>query len=228
MAEGYIENSLGNKIRIFERIVDVEKPSTSTGISLTRISAPTPSSTFKELPKTSENSHLDRESATVIPLNSIDVADLPSIVLQDETQNIFDLAGSPERDTQPIIFELPNNCPSTSAQDCNKTIVLNWIENIDSVLNVKIPNITPEKSNKIPRTSSYPSKAAGNFPSSSLPSPKRLKEDIPLEHANNGNQSHDSLLILSTPNLKFDKCQIDNIIINNYYYEIDENNNRWI
>ncbi|XP_044595729.1 uncharacterized protein LOC123272797 [Cotesia glomerata] len=133
VAEGYIENSLGNKMRIFERIVDAEKPSTSTGIYNTFISVQTPSSTFKELPETLENSHLNQKSVTIIPLDSINVVDLSPIVLDDETQNDLHPAGSPERDTQPTIVELPYNCPLTSAQDCNKTIVIESIENIDSV-----------------------------------------------------------------------------------------------
>lgn len=76
-------------MRIFERIENAEKPLTSINISHTRISALTPSSTFKELPLTSENSYLDKKLVTVISLDSIDSADLPSIVLEDETQKIL-------------------------------------------------------------------------------------------------------------------------------------------
>ncbi|KAH0557368.1 hypothetical protein KQX54_004748 [Cotesia glomerata] len=143
------------------------------------------SSTFKELPETLENSHLNQKSVTVIPLDSINVVDLPPIVLDDETQNDLHPAGSPERDTQPIIVELPYNCPLTSAQDRNKTIVIESIENIDSVFvektsprsaqdpifkvrptakksDAKMSNTTSVKSNEVPKTSSYHSKAASD------------------------------------------------------------------
>ncbi|KAH0546475.1 hypothetical protein KQX54_009966 [Cotesia glomerata] len=173
-------------MRIFERIVDAEKPSTSTGIYNTEISAQTP--TFKELPETLENSHINQKSVTVIPLDSINVVDLPPIVLDDETQNDLHPAGSPERDTQPIIVELPYNCPLTSAQDRNKIIVIESIENIDSVFvektsprsaqdpifkvrptakksDAKMSNTSSVKSNEVPKTLSYHSKAAGNFSS---------------------------------------------------------------